>query len=245
MNQIELCHSPALYPFYENRDAIVVVVDVLRATSSICAAFANNVKALIPVETEDEAKAKKEEGYIVAAERNGLVLDFADFGNSPDNFSEDIIGGKEVVYSTTNGTKTIKLASDSYKVAIGAFINLSHLTEWITKQDKDVLILCAGWKNKVNMEDTIFGGALAERLIEAGTHETICDSVYAAMDSWKHHKDDLLSYINKAAQKQRLRKNGLDGCIEFCCKLDQTPVVPVYEGGKLVDAIRKEEVING
>lgn len=237
MNKIELCVSPALYSFYENRDAVVVVVDVLRATSSICTAFANRVKTLIPVETQDEAKAKKAEGYIVAAERNGIVLDFADFGNSPDNFSEDLIGGKEVVYSTTNGTKTIKLAAESHKVAIGAFINLTALTDWITKQNRDVLILCAGWKNKVNMEDTVFGGALAERLLEAGTHNTICDSVCFAIDTWKRHKNDLLSYINQAAQKERLRKNGLDGCIEYCCSLDQTPVVPVYENGKLVDAI--------
>lgn len=237
MKSIELCVSPGLYPCYENKDAVVVVVDVLRATSSICAAFANNVKTLIPVETQSEAKAKKEEGYIVAAERNGIVLDFADFGNSPDNFSEDVIGGKEVVYSTTNGTKTIKLASESHKVAIGAFVNLSALTKWIVEQDRDVLILCAGWKNKFNIEDTVFGGALAELLIENGTHRSICDAVTSAVDVWKRHKNNLLDYINTTAQKERLRSNGLDGCIEYCITLDETDVVPVYEDGKLVDAL--------
>jgi 2-phosphosulfolactate phosphatase len=107
MNHIEVCFSPALYADYENKEAIVVVTDILRASSAIVTAFMNGVERLIPVGTLEEAKAYKDQGYMVAAERDGIVRDFADFGNSPYNFSADRVHGKEIVYSTTNGTQAV------------------------------------------------------------------------------------------------------------------------------------------
>src|SRR5512137_1580262 len=131
---LEACFSPALYNCYKNKDSIVVVIDVLRATSSICAAFANGVTAIIPVGEETEAIDYKNQGYLVAAERDGFVLDFADFGNSPFNFTRDKVEGKTIVYSTTNGTRIIELASASYMTVIGSFLNFSSLTNWLIGQ---------------------------------------------------------------------------------------------------------------
>ena len=158
--KIEVCFSPALYPFYRNDNAVVVVSDILRATTAICAAFENGVKSLIPVADLNEAREWKKKGYLVAAERDGLVLDFADFGNSPFNFHPEQVRGKTIVYSTTNGTQAIRMASGAKHVAIGAFINLTALAEWIIGEDSDVLVLCAGWKNRYNIEDSVFAGAL-------------------------------------------------------------------------------------
>lgn len=232
-HKVETCYSPALFEFFENKNAIVVVTDVFRATTSICNAFTNGVQSIIPVKTEEEAKAFQKQGYLIAAERNGIKLDFADFGNSPENFSRDVVEGKNIVYSTTNGTKTIQLGQNCKAVAIGSFANYSVLLNWIKEQDSDVILLCAGWKGKYNIEDSIFMGAIAENLLESGNYETICDSTVAAVDMWKNHKHDVRSFIEFCAQRTRLQKNGVDGCIDFCLTMDTCPYVPTYKNGKI------------
>ena len=112
---------------------------------------------------------------------------------------------------------------------IGSFLNISALTEWLINQDKDVLLFCAGWKNRFNIEDTVCAGAIAERLMESNLFSTICDSTLAAIDLWSLAKPDLLGYIEKAAQRTRLRDKKLDDCIEFCLTSDFTEKIPVYE----------------
>ena len=183
--KIEVCFSPALYPFYENRDAIVVVTDILRASSAIVTAFMNGVKRIIPVGSLEEAKSYKEQGYVVAAERDGIVRDFADFGNSPANFTPERISGKEIVYSTTNGTQAINMASSGAQVLIGAYLNLGSLASYIISQKKDLLVLCAGWKNKFNLEDSMFAGALAVLVMKDENFYTICDATQGAMDLYE------------------------------------------------------------
>ena len=233
-NKIEVCFSPALYPFFENRTAIVVVVDILRASSAICTAFMNGVKRIIPVGTLEEAREMKENGYMVAAERDGIVRDFADFGNSPFNFTEEKVKGKIIVYSTTNGTQAIQMASSSYLVITGSFLNFSAICDLIKEEKRDVLVLCAGWKNKFNLEDTLFAGAITERLLSSSGFFTICDSALASLDLWETAKKDLLAYIGKAAQRHRLRKNGLDDVLEYCHTFDLTKIIPVLEKNYLV-----------
>jgi 2-phosphosulfolactate phosphatase len=233
--KLEACFSPAMFMPDENRDSIVVVIDVLRASSAICTAFANGASAIIPVADATEAKDYKSRGYLVAAERDGYILDFADFGNSPFNFTKEKIAGRTIVYSTTNGTGIINLASASYLTVIGSFLNISALTEWLIKQDRDIMLFCAGWKNRFNIEDTVCAGAMAERLMETDLYSTICDSTIAAMDLWSLAKTDLPGYIEKVAQRTRLRDKGLDDCIQFCITNDFTRKIPVMKNGILVD----------
>lgn len=232
--RLETCLSPAIYPKHADDGNIVVVVDILRATSAICTAFHNGVKRIIPVSTVEEARQKKKEGYIVASERDGYVLDFADFGNSPFNFTAERVQGKEIVYSTTNGTRCIHMASHSKEVVIGSFLNLTALSDWLIRQDAPVLIFCASWKDRFSLEDTVFAGALAEKLLASGKFETICDAVTASLDLWTLAKPNLNEYVLKAAQKGRLAEKGLDDCIEFCHRADFTSVIPIYRDGELI-----------
>jgi len=226
---IEVCFSPALFPHYKNMEAIVVIVDILRATSAIVTAFMNGVEKIIPVGTLEEAENMKNKGYMVAAERDGIVRDFADFGNSPYNFSPERVKGKEIVYSTTNGTQAIHEASDCHRVVIGAYLNFTALCDWLIKEDRDVVVLCAAWKNKFNLEDSLFAGALSEYLLKSGGYETICDSVNASVDLFNLASDDLLQYIEKAAQRHRLKRNKLDDVIGYCHTYDQTKLIPFLE----------------
>jgi 2-phosphosulfolactate phosphatase len=230
---IEVCFSPALFPGFVNPEAIAVIVDILRATSAIVTAFENGVDQIIPVGTLEEARAFKEKGFMVAAERDGLVRDFADFGNSPYNFTRERVAGKQIVYSTTNGTQAIHVAKDSHQVLIGAYLNFTSLKDWIIKQQRDVIFLCAGWKNKFNLEDSLFAGAMAGELISRGAFETICDSTKASIDLYGQASGDLLKYIDKVAQRTRLRKNKLDDVIDYCHTFDLTRVIPILKNNHL------------
>ncbi len=233
-NKVEVCFSPAVYSAFENKDAIVVIVDILRATSAIITAFMNGADRIIPVATLEEAKAYKEKGYMVAAERDGIVRDFADFGNSPFNFTKDRVNGKEIVYSTTNGTNSIMMAKNSYRVIVGAYLNLSSIAQYIINEDHDLLILCAGWKTKFNLEDSLFAGALSEAVLNNNNFYTICDSTLGSIDLWNVAKKDLMAYINKVAQRHRLRKNKLDDVIDYCHTPDQTEIIPVLKDFYLI-----------
>ena len=234
VKELETCLSPGIYETDRHAGSTVVIIDILRATSAICAAFENGASAIIPVATVEEAKAYKQKGFLVAAERDGYVLDFADFGNSPFNFTEDRVRGKEIVYSTTNGTGLIEKASSASVIAVGSFLNISKLTSFLTESKTNVVLFCAGWKNRVNLEDTVCAGAIAERLLSSGKFTTVCDSTHAAIDLWSLAKKDPVAYIGKAAQRSRLRDKGLDDCINFCFTDDYTDIIPVFKKGKLV-----------
>ncbi len=236
---VEACFSPGLFKdVLTTGDFIVVLVDILRATTTICAAVGNGVEAIIPVATHAEARRLKSEGYLVASEKDGVQLDFADFGNSAFSFTRDAIGGKTLVYCTTNGTRALALAKGVNDVVIGAFINISALTEWLAGQQKNVVILCSGWKNKFCLEDTLFAGALTDQLLETGRFRTECDSAHASMDLWDVAQGDVLGYIEKAAQRHRLKRLGLDDVIPYSFTCDQVTVVPVFDGRVIKGAVR-------
>ncbi len=212
----------------------MVVTDILRASTAIVTAFMNGVDRIIPVGTLEEAKACKEKGYMVAAERDGIVRDFADFGNSPFNFTPERVRGNQIVYSTTNGTQAIQLASSGKKVLIGAYLNLSAVAGRVQEEGRDLLVLCAGWKNKFNLEDTLFAGALAKMVLEDERYDTICDATLGAMDLYQVARHDMMGYIEKVAQRTRLKKNNLDDVIGYCHEVDRTGHVPVLERDYLV-----------
>lgn len=228
---IEVCFSPKLFSeILTKENYVVVLVDILRATTSICTAFANGVDRIIPIGNMEDARKYKEQGYLVASEQDGKKLDFADFGNSAFSFTRERISGKTLVYCTTNGTRALEMARSAEQVVIGSFINLTALKEWLIKKQKNVVILCSGWKNKFCLEDTLFAGALASSLSERPDFTINCDSSLAAIDLWNLAKTDILGYIEKAAHRHRLKRLGLDDVIPYSFTMDQTDVVPVFDG---------------
>ena len=233
MNQITVCFTPVQFPHYQYEGCNAVAIDILRATTSICTAFMNGAKEIIPISAVDELKTHAGTEYLIAAERNGIKLDFADIGNSPYYFTRERVEGRTIAYSTTNGTHTINLAAQCHSVAIGAFINISALCRWIEAGERDVVLLCAGWKGRFNLEDSVFAGAVAQKLIDTGKFTTICDSALAAMDLWSLAKPNLTGYIQKAAQNERLHKIHAADAIPYCLETDLTDIVPVYREGVL------------
>ncbi len=231
---VEVCFSPAVYHRFHNTEANVVIVDILRATTAICTAFIHGVKSIIPVQTVDEAKQYKQNGYLVAAERDGIKCDFADFGNSPFNFTSDNVSGKTIVYSTTNGTQAIHMANGAHEIIIGSFLNIDSLVAHLHSTMRPVVIFCAGWKDRFSLEDTVFAGALVEKLLSFDNFYTICDSAIASFDLWQLAKSDVLTYIEKAAQRSRLRKNKLDDVLEYSFTPNQTSLIPYFSNQQIV-----------
>jgi 2-phosphosulfolactate phosphatase len=236
LRTIEVCFSPELYPHILNkRNNIVVIIDILRASTSICTAIQNGVKKIIPVAGIEEAKEYKKKGFIVAAERNGIKLDFADFGNSPFNFTVEAVKGREIVYSTTNGTQAINMIKDCDDVIIACFNNLSAVANWLSEKDKNVLMLCAGWKQKFSLEDSVFAGAMVEELLKHPDYKINCDSAAASLDLWNIAKKDLIAYMDKALHRLRLKKYGLDDVLEYTFTLNSLSVVPKLVDGALIN----------
>jgi 2-phosphosulfolactate phosphatase len=232
---IEVCFSPYLFPLHKGEYEIIVVIDVLRATSAICTAFSHGVEAIIPVATIEEAIDYKNKGFLVGAERKGKIVEGFDFGNSPYSYMDKKLKGQEVVLSTTNGTKAIDLAKEAGQVVIGALVNLDALCLWLEQQDKNVLCLCSGWENKFNLEDTICAGAISEYLLNTGKFKSDEDSSIAAKYLYLSAKDNYLGYLKSSSHRRRLKHLNLNEDIKYCLTPNSTNVIPVLIDGKLVN----------
>jgi len=236
MRNIQVCYSPALFQFYDSVDRIVVVTDVLRATSAICTAFQHGVKAIIPVATIEEARQYRQMGYMAAAERNGIVQDGFEFGNSPFSYMSDNVKGQTIALTTTNGTQAVDIAKNASKVIIGSFLNLTAVANWILQQNENVTVLCSGWKNRYNMEDTLFAGALVEALkgeIESTDYD---DAALAAQRMYNEAKDDLYGFLENSSHRHRMNRLDLEKDVRYCLQLDVTDVVPILQGKHIVKA---------
>jgi 2-phosphosulfolactate phosphatase len=233
-NDLHVCLSPALLSLYNVEEYIVVIVDIFRATSSICYGIENGAEAIIPVAEIDECLAyrDKQTGYLLAAERNGEVVAGFDFGNSPFSYTKEKVAGKTVVLTTTNGTQALHLSRSAKKVVIGSFLNLTALCNWLKTQNENILLVCAGWKNNFNLEDTLFSGAVVEQL-KFGDYKTD-DPAIAANDLYQSGKNDLNAYLAKTSHSERLKKLGIEADIAFCLNVDITTAIPVLEGERLI-----------
>lgn len=233
---VEVCFSPNLYPLYSGEAEIVVVIDVLRATSAICTAFHYGVKSIIPISTLEEAFEYRKKGFLVAAERDGQVVEGFRFGNSPFSYMTEEIKGKTVVMTTTNGTKTINVAKDADTVAVGSLLNLDTLSEWLIQKNRNTLLVCSGWKNKFNLEDTICAGAVVEKLLASMKFQTSEDSSVAAKYLYLSAKENYLGYIKSSSHRSRLKALNLNEDVKYCLTPNQTEVVPVLKNGELIRA---------
>ena len=221
------------YPLSEN--TIVVVVDLLRATTVISTAFNFGIKEIIPVPSLEIAKTYiNRKDFIVAAERNAMPIKGFDYGNSPFQYMNNDILDKTLVLTTTNGTKAINIAS-SYEVITSCFINIDAVEEFLLNSNKDVLILCSGWKGVFNLEDTIFSGCLANKLISSKKFNVNCDSTLASLNLYEQGKHDYFSFLANSAHRKRLKFLNIEKDTEFCLNPDfKSKIIPTLKNGKLV-----------
>jgi 2-phosphosulfolactate phosphatase len=231
------CLSPSLLNLYDISNSTVVIIDVLRATSTIATALYNGASAVIPVASVQQCiELGKEVGGITAGERDGKVAEGLTYGNSPFEYPRDFIGGKILVLTTTNGTKLLHMALDSGapEIITGSFPNLSAVCDYLIRSDRNVLLGCAAWKDRVNMEDTLFAGAVINRIQQ---HFTIhCDSSKLAESLYREAGEDRYAFMKhrEATHYHRLTNYGLEKDIRYCLTADQANVLPVFRGDRLV-----------
>ena len=234
---LHTCLSPALLHLYDVSSSIVVIIDVLRATSTITTALYNGAKCIIPVDSvSDCLRIGKQIDSITAGERDGKVAEGLEYGNSPFEYPASFIAGKTLVLTTTNGTRLLHMAlNNNAKAVIAAsFANLTAVCNYLVAQKQNVILGCAAWKDRVNVEDSLFAGAVINRIRK---HFSInCDASLMAEVLYADAKNDLFEYVKKKniSHYQRLSSYGLEKDIRYCLTEDLANVLVVYEDGKLV-----------
>ena len=232
MNSIEVCFSPELIHLHEVSGKLVVVVDIFRATSTMVAALAHGVTEILPFADLEACRAMQSQGYLIAGERNGLTAPGFELGNSPVAFLEGNYAGKKLAMTTTNGTVAIEKSKGAASILIGAFPNLQATATYIQSQNLDVLIHCAGWKGRFNLEDSLYAGALVQAL--SGSHTNQEDGALAMGSLFAQEGNNLASYLAQASHAKRLQNHGIEADIAFCLSLNlYNQVVGVSQNGEL------------
>ena len=228
--------SPALLNLYDINNSIVVIIDVLRATSTIATALFNGAKCVIPVDSVSKClEIGRQIESITAGERDGQIAEGLEYGNSPFEYPAEFISGKTLVLTTTNGTRLLHMALDkgAKQIVTGSFPNLSSVCEHLVASKQNVMLGCAAWKDRVNIEDMLFAGAVIARI---GEHFKInCDSSHISETLYRDAEDDLFEFLKKngASHYHRLMNFGLEKDIRYCLTSDGANVLPVFEDGKL------------
>ncbi len=227
--------SPKLLHLYDCNNSVVVIIDVFRATSTIATALYNGASRIIPVDAVDKCiEIGKTTGGITAGERDGKVIEGLAYGNSPAEYPRSFIEGKTLVLTTTNGTKLLHMAlqAGAAEVVTGSFPNLSGVCDYLIAQNKNVILGCSGWKDRFNLEDTLFAGAVIQRIKE---HFTIhCDSSLMAANMYEQNQHDMFGFIRKLTHWHRLEKFGLQKDLEYCVSVDVANILPKYHNGDLI-----------
>jgi 2-phosphosulfolactate phosphatase len=232
MKQIDVCLTPELLHLHNMENTIVIVADVFRATSCMVTAFAYGVNTIIPVATVEECQAWRERGYLAAAERNAKKVEGFELDNSPFTYMDDQIRGANIAMTTTNGTLALTRSRAAVKVLVGSFLNLDAIARYLQSEPYDVMVLCAGWKGRVNLEDTLYAGALVDRLKDS--YAMAEDSAIMAWRLYVQGKDNLPSYLANSSHIRRLQRLGIQKDITYCLQHDLYDVVPVLRGNTLV-----------
>ncbi len=218
MNSIEVCFSPELIHLHEVKGKIVVVVDIFRATSTMVAALASGVTEILPFADLEACRAMQAEGFLIGGERNGLTAPGFEMGNSPVAYLSGEYKGRRLAMTTTNGTQAIEKSKGAAEILIGAFPNLQATVSYIQAQHLDVLVHCAGWKGRFNLEDSLYAGALVKSL--ESTHQADEDGALAMKSLFEREGHQMKKYLSQASHAKRLQNHGIESDIDFCLTLD-------------------------
>ena len=245
LNNIDVFFSMQSFQEEELRGKTAVVIDVLRATSTIVTALKNGAKQIIPVEDMGEASKISHnidsDQYLLCGEKDGVTIDGYDLGNSPLEYTKEAVEGKTIIFNTTNGTKTIKKASVALHVYIGSFLNLNALARALKQHDEELVLLCSGWKGRLSFEDSLFAGALIHKLSKGKLPEDAKDGAKVALGLYEKYGEDLFGIIKQTDHAQRLKGLVKEEEIEFCCQTSKFNILPQFKDGIIVDINGEKE----
>lgn len=183
---------------------------------------------MIPVQTIEEANTYLEKGYLVAGERDGIKIPHFHFGNSPFEFMGDEVKGKEIIHTTTNGTRCVLMSKGAKNIVAGSFVNQEAIFDWIRKEKRNTILFCAGWKDHYVMDDALFAGAVVRELAEE--YRIIDDSTLSTKLLYRYVRENMLRTIKQATHFKRLARLGIENDIKFCMSNPEYDVVPIFDG---------------
>jgi 2-phosphosulfolactate phosphatase len=233
--KIDLAFTPHELEKKDLAGKSVVVIDALRATTTMTVALENGARAFIPVGTVEEARklVAGNPDYLLAGERRAMPLEGFDLGNSPRDYRPDRVKGKTIVMTTTNGTRALVAARGGAEVFIGSFLNLGALCERLIEAGRDVLIACSGEKDLFCLEDTVCGGAIVERLEKTGRSLSKTDAAQAAKILYEQCEGNMHAMLCSCEWGIYLEGVGLGKDVRICAQVDSSKIVPVYREGKI------------
>jgi len=229
--------SPRLLDVYDIGNSIVVIIDVFRATSTIATALYNGAARVIPVDSVEKCIeiGSKVHG-ITAGERDGKVIEGLAHGNSPAEYPREVIEGKTLVLTTTNGTRLLHMAlnNGAAEVVTGSFPNLQAVCDHLAASGRNVVLGCSAWKDRFNLEDTLFAGAVISAVKKSFTIH--CDASLMAEQMYTAHRKDMKKFVRLTTHWHRLAAYGLEKDLEYCVTENSANILPVYRNGDLVVA---------
>ena len=229
---IDVIFTPDLLPFSDLTGKTVVVADILRATTTITFAIANGATAITPVLTPEDAfrLAADQPNTLIGGERGGVKVDGFDLGNSPREYTQAVVSDRQIVLTTTNGTRTLQACRAAERILIGSFLNLRAVINQLTNVEGELVLACSGREGGFCTEDTVFAGACVAAL--EGTQLT--DAAETAKLLYQTHRDDLLGMLRNCYHGRHLTNIGLGEDLEFCAQMDLVDVVPHLVDGRII-----------
>lgn len=229
----------SLHSFQEDelRDKTVVIIDVLRASSTIVTAFMSGAKAIIPVgdmgEASKIAQNVDSDNYLLCGEKDGEKIEGYDLGNSPLEYTKEIVEGKNLIFNTTNGTKAIKKSLGSSKTYIASFLNVGAIVEELENQDNDIVLVCAGWKGRLAFEDMLLAGNIIYLMCDGSLPNDSRDGAKVAFGLYDKYGDDISTVIHQSNHAMRLKDIIGTSDIDYCCQVDITDMLPRLKEGMI------------
>jgi len=245
--KIDLSFNALQFDEIQLRDRNVVVIDVLRASTTVTVALFNGAREIIPVASiESAAKISGSlfgEVTLRGGERNGKIIEGFNLGNSPVEYSESAVKGKSIIYCTTNGSIAMAKCRYAKSMIIGSFVNLSKVIEFMCKENKDYIIICAGRVNSMDnfaLEDVVCAGMIIDKLMDKDDIELeLSDSAKAARAVYKSLGRSILKMLKNTEHGKYLIEIGFSEDIKICSAIDSVPVLPMLLGTSI--KLRREE----
>lgn len=215
-------------------NTVCIVLDIFRATTSIITAVSNGCTTVVPVLSVDDAYslANQMDAPLFAGERQSIKIEGFHFGNSPFEFSREKVQNQTIVMTTTNGTIAIKSTESAYLTLLGSFINAKAVCQAAQKQEKDILLVCAGTDGLFSLEDALCAGLLVNLLSKGNTY-VLTDSAQGVQVMYNGAREDISEIVSKSRNGKRLYDMGLQKDVEYCLRTDTVTIVPQYREGKI------------
>jgi 2-phosphosulfolactate phosphatase len=210
---------------------IAVVIDVLRATTTIVEALGHGARSVVPVASVDGARVMVHDrgGALLCGERGGVKPDGFSLGNSPLEYSADLVEGLDCVLTTTNGTRALHMAVRADEVLVGAITNADAVCDWIRDDGRDVVLVCSGTDGRVSFEDCLGAGVIVDRLgYQASDNAAM---MFHAMEGATARFGGLRYAVESSFHAKRLIEMGFGDDVAFACQIGTSSIVPVFDSG--------------